>query len=102
MLKNSSDLFDQIPLKDPIVPFRDLRVTDSVFRRKLLEAVEDVLVNGPVIAGKRVEIFEDLVVDPLLINNFYKSTPVGFVPAGDREPAVVAFSGVDRMWGHPW
>ena len=56
--ENHEDLFDQKPLEDARIPFRDLRVKDPVLVRKLLKAVEDVLVHGPIIAGKRVELFE--------------------------------------------
>lgn len=43
----------------PKIPFRDLRIIDDSFRNRLLSEVEDVLVNGPLLMGSRVERFEE-------------------------------------------
>ena len=43
----------------PKIPFRDLRITDNLLRNRLLSEVEDVLINGPLLMGSRVERFEE-------------------------------------------
>ncbi len=54
----SDDIWDQPALKEPRVAFRDLRITDTALRSSLLDSVGDVLENGPILMGPRVEQFE--------------------------------------------
>ena len=54
----TDELLNQPVLKNAKVAFRDLRVTDVSLRNSLLESFEEVLANGPLLMGPRVEHFE--------------------------------------------
>ena len=54
----TDELFSQPVLKNAKVAFRDLRVLDPSLRKTLLQSFEEVLKNGPVLMGPRVEHFE--------------------------------------------
>ena len=54
----TDELFSQPVLENAKVAFRDLRVMDPAVRKTLLQSFEEVLKNGPLLMGPRVEHFE--------------------------------------------
>ena len=56
-------LYEQHALPESLVPFRDLRIVDSRFREELLQQVDDVLSNGPILMGPRVAAFEKQIAE---------------------------------------
>ena len=54
----TDELFSQPVLQNAKVAFRDLRVMDPAVRKTLLQSFEEVLKNGPLLMGPRVEHFE--------------------------------------------
>ena len=57
----TDELFSQPVLQNAKVAFRDLRVMDPAVRKTLLQSFEEVLKNGPLLMGPRVEHFEERI-----------------------------------------